>query len=143
MISRGGVPSLACPVPASLSFPGQRDDQGKASEMTTKPAPKPDNDTPADGGEQEAEQGSTTVTVNDHEYVVTDTARDDFELMDDIEEMIRTGDGGRTPAIMRRILGRQQMAAALERLRDEETGRVPIDAGTGFVMDLLKALNPN
>lgn len=91
----------------------------------------------------EVQEGSTTVKVGDHEYVVTDVARDDFELMDDIEEMIRTGDGGRTPAIMRRLLGREQMATALERLRNEETGRVPIDAGTDFVMDLLKALNPN
>jgi hypothetical protein len=90
----------------------------------------------------EAAPATMTVTVRGVEYVIPEDARDDFELLDDLGRADE-GDTSRFPSILRRLLGPAQTRVALDSLRDSETGRVSVEAGTDFVLDLFRALNPS
>lgn len=104
-------------------------------------APKPDVEVVDQDG-AEVEPATMIVTVRGVEYVIPEGARDDFELLDDLGRADE-GDTSRFPAILRRLLGPVQTRIALDSLRDPETGRVSVDAGTDFVLELFRALNPN
>lgn len=70
-------------------------------------------------------------------------ALDDFELLDDINFLQEQGDPTRMPAVLRRLLGAGQYGAAMNLLRDADTGRVTIESASSFVMELLSGINPN
>lgn len=83
------------------------------------------------------------VAIDGHEYTIDPASGDDFELLDDLNELSRTGSNQMAAAILRRLLGDTQTRLALNRLRDEKTGRVSTEAGTEFLLQLLDGLNPN
>ena len=83
-----------------------------------------------------------TATVRGVEWSVPADALDDFELLDDLNALDQKGDATRLPAVLRRLLG-DQWRDAMDVLRDEGTGRVSVEAGAEFVMELMGALNPN
>lgn len=71
-------------------------------------------------------------------------ALDDFELLDELGQM-QSGEATSLPSLpklLRRLVG-PDYKPVMEGLRDPQTGRVSVQAGTQFVMDLFKALNPN
>lgn len=108
--------------------------------MSTEPNPP---ETPPETEETpEAEEG-LVVTVRDVEYTIPPEARDDFELLDDLNEMDQSRNPVRLPSILRRLLGDVQTRAVLDLLRDPKTGRVPIAEGREFVYELIDSLNPN
>ncbi|WP_067428537.1 hypothetical protein [Nocardioides jensenii] len=91
----------------------------------------------------EAPPEEITVTIDDHDYVVATDALDDFELLDDLNTIDQDEDPTRLPSVMRRLLGPDQTREALRRLRDPDSQRVSMEAGTQFVMDLMTGCNPN
>lgn len=116
--------------------------------MPKEPSKTPDDPTPdvdADVSEQveEAQEEPRVVEVDGHEYTLEPGFDDDFELLDALSEMQRTGEPSHTPGILRRLVGNEQTRVVINRLRDKETGRVSVDAGSDFVLKLLDALDPN
>ena len=83
-----------------------------------------------------------TATVRGVEWTVPADALDDFELLDDLNALEQKNDVTRLPAVLRRLLG-DQWRDAMEAMRDEGTGRVSVEDGAEFVMELMGALNPN
>ena len=83
------------------------------------------------------EDGPLVVAVDGHDYTIERDALDDFELMDDLGRL-EQGQIVRLPAVLRRLLGDEQYAAAVDAIRDPETGRVTLERGAAFVGDLLK-----
>lgn len=86
-----------------------------------------------------------TATVGGVEYTIDSDALNDFELLDDLR-MLDSGDPQAAlsmPRVLKSFLGAEQYRAAMNSLRDPETGRVPIEAGGKFVGELLGSLNPN
>jgi hypothetical protein len=75
-------------------------------------------------------------------WVVPADALDDFELLDDLNALEQRADATRLPSVLRRLLG-DQWRDAMDVLRDKDTGRVSVEAGAEFVMELMGALNPN
>ena len=100
-----------------------------ATAGTKKPA---DRKTPA----PKPVDGLMTATVDGHEYQVPEDA------LDDLNELQR-GDGTRLPAVLKRLLGKDGFRAAMDNLRDPETGRVGAEVGAEFVMKIFEVLNPN
>lgn len=88
------------------------------------------------------EQAFLEVELNGHTWKVPKDAMDDFELLDDLNALDQQEDPTRLPAVLRRFLG-DQWKEAMDTLRDKDTGRVTVEAGTVFFYDLMKALNPN
>lgn len=82
-------------------------------------------------------------TVAGHEWEVPAAAIDDFELLDDLNSLDQHGDPTRMPSVLRRLLGDEQWHKAMDVLRDPTTGRVSVEAGGDFVMELIQALNPS
>lgn len=72
---------------------------------------------------------------------VPDEALDDFEVLDDIRAVQDDNDASRLPSLLRRLVG-DQYREVLKALRGPN-GRVPVEAGTSFVMGLFGALAPN
>jgi hypothetical protein len=99
-------------------------------------APPPDK-TPEKG------EDAIVLEVQGHEYTIVAEARNDFELVDDLNEAFENGNLARVPSALRRMLGAEQAKVAMERLRDEKTGRIPADAGFEFFNELIEAFNPN
>ena len=83
-----------------------------------------------------------SITVRGVEFTVAPDALDDFELLDDINELEQNGNPARLPSILRRLLG-DQYGQAMDLARDTDTGRVTVEAGAALVSDVLGALNPN
>ena len=100
---------------------------------------KGENRDASDQGATE-QDGPITVEVGEHEYTIDRDALDDFELLDDLGALSSTGDAGVTPSILRRLLGPEQTRVAIDRLRDEKTGRVTVEAGSTFAIALLNSL---
>lgn len=86
-----------------------------------------------------------TVTLRDRDWVVDANVLNDFELLEKLS--VIDGGGGRAasvmPSVLRELLGSKQYAEAMDALRDEETGRVPVNVGADFVFDILRGLDPN
>lgn len=82
------------------------------------------------------------INLRGKEWHIPQEALDDFELLDDINALDQKQDATRFPSLIRRILP-GQWDAVMDVLRDENTGRVSIDAGSQFVGDLIAELNPN
>lgn len=86
--------------------------------------------------------GGKRVTLRGITVDVKSEALDDFELLEELHDLDKKQNGTQLPGILRRLVG-DEYRAVLDKLRDKDTGRVPIAAGMGFVLDLVKALNPN
>lgn len=86
--------------------------------------------------------GGKKVTLHGVTVVVPFEAIDDFELLEELHDLDKKQNGVQLPGILRRLVG-DQYKGVLDHLRDKSTGRVPIQTGTRFVFDLVKALNPN
>lgn len=97
-----------------------------------------ENPTPDESAEK-----PQVVNVRGVDYTLEPGALDDFELLDDLNEVEVTNNAARMPSILRRLLGRPQSQAALDTLRDPATGRITVDAGAAFVNELWDAINPN
>jgi hypothetical protein len=91
---------------------------------------------------EEPSDGFIHVQLHGQEWLVPEESMDDFELLDDINSLEQKGDASRMPSVLRRLLG-EQWGQAMEVLRDKDTGRVSVEAGSKFVWDLLEAMNPN
>src|SRR5690349_21824252 len=86
---------------------------------------------------EEKSDGFIHATLLGREWLVPEEALDDFELLDDINSLEQKSDASRMPSILRRLLG-DQWGDAMEALRDKETKRVSVEAGSKFVWDLLE-----
>lgn len=82
-----------------------------------------------------------TVVIRGVEVDLPADALDDFELLDDISEL-EHGNGARLPRILKRLAG-DSYRDLLDAVRDEETGKVSLEAGGSLVEELLEALDPN
>lgn len=82
------------------------------------------------------------VTVDGVTVRILREAFDDFELLDDMGQLERKK-AQRVPSILRRMILPEDFETAMNALRDETTGRVPIEAGTKFVFEVMSAVNPN
>lgn len=91
---------------------------------------------------EEKSDGFIHVTLHEKEWLVPEEALDDFELLDDINSLEQRADASRMPSVLRRLLG-DQWSDAMEVLRDKDSGRVSVEAGSKFVWDLLEEMNPN
>lgn len=72
---------------------------------------------------------------------VLDESLDDFEVLDDIRAVQDDEDSSRMPSLLRRLIG-DDYRRVMDALRGPN-GRVSVEAGSTFVMDLFGALNPN
>lgn len=85
------------------------------------------------------------VTLHDVTVHVPTEAINDFELMDDLNRL-QTGDVRNVTAVasvLRRFIGAEDFKLAMDAVRDPETGRVTIEAGTRFLFDMIRGINPN
>lgn len=110
----------------------------KTKALAPKAAKQPQDHKP----KAEPKPETLTAYVRGREWSVPSDALDDFELLDDLNALEQKGDATRLPAVLRRLLG-EQWRDAMDVMRNTETGRVSIEAGSEFVMDLMGALNPN
>lgn len=88
------------------------------------------------------EEEPRIVEVRGVDYTVEPEALNDFELLDDLNE-VDQGSVVRMPSLLRRLLGPVQAKAAMETLRNPDTNRITIEAGRDFLDELMEALNPN
>lgn len=72
---------------------------------------------------------------------VPDEALDDFEFLDDVRAVQDEEDASRLPSLLRRLVG-NQYRDVLKALKGPN-GRVTVESGSSFVMDLFGALHPN
>ena len=73
---------------------------------------------------------------------VPEEALDDFEVLDDIRAVQDANDPSRMPALLRRLVSAEDYKRVIDALRGPN-GRVKIEDGAQFVMELFGALNPN
>lgn len=88
-----------------------------------------------------ADDDHLTATVKGRDWRVPKAALDDFELLDDMSQL-EQGNASRLPSVLRRLIG-EQWQDAMATVRDKATGRVTVEAGAGFVSELMESLNPN
>lgn len=81
------------------------------------------------------------VKVDGKAWSIKPSAVDDFELLEDLDA-IDSGDPARIPKVMRRLLGNEQYAAAIEALRGKN-GVVSIEHAAKFFYKIVEAINPN
>ena len=81
------------------------------------------------------------VKIRDITVTIADEVFDDFELLDDLAQL-EDKKASRFPAVARRMFG-DEYRTVLDGLRDETTGRVPIEVAVEFIHDVFEALNPN
>lgn len=104
-----------------------------------------DHKKPASDEKAQATGAPIEVEVFGHTYVIDQDALDDAEVLEDIGRL-DDGDTGRVPSIMRRMLGEKQHAKVKERLRNPDTGRVPLHGDRGYLQffrELFEAANPS
>lgn len=83
------------------------------------------------------------VTLRNVVVTVPEEALNDFEFLDDLRAIQDAEDASRMPAMLRRLVVAEDYRRVMDALRDPKTGRVGIDAGSTFVMELIEALNPS
>lgn len=81
-----------------------------------------------------------TVRVRDISLVVDPDRMDDFELMDDMARL-ESGEPQRAPSVLRRLLGDEQYAQAMNALRDD-AGKVRMEAAMELFKEIFEAF-PN
>ncbi len=94
---------------------------------------------------EDLEGGDKRVTFPDGFSVVVYVAMlNDFELLDMLSRVDEKDPkfAGEVPALLRRAVG-DQFGLVMDHIRDEQTGRVSVEAGVQFFYQLFGALNPN
>lgn len=97
---------------------------------------------PADRKAKASKDGSRNVTIRGLEITVSGDALDDFELLDDLDALDQ-GNAARFPSVLRRLIGKDSYKAAMDILRDPDSGRVSVESGATFVSEVLDAVSPN
>lgn len=107
-------------------------------------APKKPTDHLAKAEKAKVEKTDTgwTVTLRGITVGIEAEVFDDFELLDEISA-VEEGRGNRLPALLRRFVGEEQFRAVLDGLRDEDTGRVPVESAAEFLGEVIQAVSPN
>lgn len=93
---------------------------------------------PQDHKKPEPKDGKIVVTVSGHDYTIDADVIDDFELLDDLARL-EDGAAQLLPSILRRLVGPEGFKAAMEALRDPDSGRVRIEAGAELVGKIIEA----
>ena len=106
---------------------------GRSVSRSPRPAPVQDH-RPKAGEVRE-------VTVQGLRIQVDPDLFDDFEVLDQISRL-ESGDPLPLPALLRKIAG-DRFTSIMDHLRDPGTGRVPAQAGAGFVLELMRAAAPS
>lgn len=88
-------------------------------------------------------EGAREVTYKGFTVTVPDEALDDFELLADLREMQETMDASVLPSLLRRLVGPEGFRAAMNGLRNPDTGRVSATEGAEYVQAIFEALAPN
>lgn len=86
----------------------------------------------------------TTITVESKfgfKVEVDKSAFDDFEALE-LLGRVQTGDVFAVPPLLNKVLGAEQTAVALDKLRNKKTGRVSVKDGVEFTLELL-SVDPN
>ena len=104
-------------------------------EVTVTLEPRPIDPADDESGEPE-EAGPRKLTVT-----VPRDALDDFELLDDLASLKDLNDASRLPSMLRKVVG-DQYGTVMDALRSVN-GRVRIEDGQNFLMDVFGAINPN
>lgn len=86
-----------------------------------------------------AADGTHRVEANGRTWTIEAESLDDFELLDDLGE-IEAGNPSRLPKALKRLLGTEQYRAALDSLRDADSGRVGVEAGAEFIKAIFEGL---
>ena len=81
------------------------------------------------------------VTVRGVDLKIDADALDDFELMDDLNELEQNENPARLPSILRRLVG-DQYRSVMDAIRGEN-GRVSVEAGSEFLGEVMEAISPN
>lgn len=82
-----------------------------------------------------------TATVRGVELKIDADVMDDFELLDDLARL-DDQDPSRMPALLRKLTG-DHYRELLETARDEDTGKVTIEAGGALINEIFEAIDPN
>ncbi|MFH6689083.1 hypothetical protein ACH473_10685 [Cellulosimicrobium funkei] len=129
--------------------PAARKTGTAAAKRTSVPAAakKPADRKPAtQKRDQKAEAGdeSTEVVVTYDGITVTITrdAANDFELLEDLDE-IDAGNAAKFPSAIRRLVGPEQYANVKAHFRDGSNGRVDAERVAKFFYAIFEELNPN
>lgn len=111
----------------------------KAAAKTAVPAgaKKPEDRKPKDDGTSDLR-----VEVQGLTLIIPREALDDFELLDDLNELDQNDNPARLPSVLRRLVG-DQWKTVMNHLRDEKTGRVPVEPAMEFLNELMDAADPN
>lgn len=97
---------------------------------------------PAKPADHKAKASDTLdLSVRGVDVSVPRDALDDFELLDDLGRLDE-GDATRLPGVLRRLAG-DKYRALLDTARDDDTGKVSVEAGAALVSEVLEALDPN
>lgn len=107
---------------------------------TKTPAPTPVENAPKEDAKA-ASPETIDVTVRGVPLTISADALDDFELLDDLNELEQNNNPGRLPSLLRRLVG-DQWKAVMEALRGDN-GRVSVEDGAEFVGEVLEAISPN
>ena len=104
----------------------------------------PEDHKPAHTAKDEATEAPPVITVQGREWTLDRAGINNFELIDHINNVASGGIPGLSsaPRVMRAWLGEEQYTAALDTLRDPETGIVDMKAGFDFVYEMVSS-NPN
>ncbi len=87
------------------------------------------------------EDGYRVLELRGVELRIREELFDDFELLDELSYVDENpGYSGR---LLRRMVGQIKYNELLEKIRDEETGRVNLEDGAQLLADLLEAATPN
>jgi len=103
---------------------------------------KPKADKPAKPVVKQVEDGKE-ITHRGFTVTVDDDALNDFELLGDMRRMDDTKDPSFFPQMLRRLLGEDGFRAAMDGLRNPDTGRVSASEGVQYVEDVFEAIAPN
>lgn len=99
-------------------------------------------ETDAEGKPKTRKASARRVAIRGIVVTVPDEALDDFEVLDDIRAVQDQDDASRLPALLRRLVGTDDYRRVIDALRGPN-GRVSVEDGSTFVLDLFKALNPS
>ena len=87
------------------------------------------------------EDGYRVLKIRGVEVRIIEDAFDDFEFLDELSYVEQNpGYSGR---LLRRLVGAETSRELLEKVRDPETKRVSIEAGSGLLEEILEAATPN
>lgn len=87
------------------------------------------------------EDGFRVLELRGVEVRIREELFDDFELLDELSYVDENP--GYSARLLRRMVGQVKYGELLNKIRDEDTGRVTVEAGAELLADLLDAATPN